>query len=98
MGVQVSGSTALHLAARWGHVEVIMELLLRGEADASVADIKGRTAEQVAAEYQRMRAAVRLRPINLGIVLQNALCSQSGLILCVCVLYVLGGAGRLAKR
>ena len=74
MGFQVSGSTALHLAARWGHVEVIMELLLRGEADAGVVDTKGRTAEQVAAEYQRMRAAVRLRPIKFGIVLCNWRC------------------------
>eukprot|EP01044_Picomonas_judraskeda_P013710 COSAG03_NODE_2099_length_3125_cov_32.812293_1_plen_125_part_00 len=58
---QVSGSTALHLAARWGHVDVLMELLLRGGAEASVVDANGRTAEKVAAEYRRLRATVRRR-------------------------------------
>jgi hypothetical protein len=56
--LQVSGSTALHLAARWGHVEVLMELLLHGGADASLADGNGRTAEEIAVGYRRLRAAV----------------------------------------
>ena len=56
----VSGSTALHLAARWGHVHVVQELLLRGDADASLRDGKGRTAEEVAEAYGHGRTAASL--------------------------------------
>lgn len=43
-----------------------MELLLRGGADASVVDANGRTAEEVAAEYRRIRATVCLHSIHLS--------------------------------
>ena len=60
-----SGATALHLAARWGHVEVLQELLLHGQADAEMTDIRGRTAEEVAWEYGRQRAAHALESWRL---------------------------------
>ena len=35
------GCTALHLAARWGHVDVLQELLCHGGADWERRDAKG---------------------------------------------------------
>ena len=56
----VSGCTALHLAARWGHVDVLQELLCHGGADCKRRDAKGRTPEQVALQMQHHRAAALL--------------------------------------
>ena len=52
----ISGCTALHLAARWNHVEVLQELLVRGCADCAVKDEKGRTPEALARQMGHWRA------------------------------------------
>ena len=39
-GCRESGNTPLHAAANWGHVEMVMLLLAKGEADVNAANPK----------------------------------------------------------
>ena len=58
----VSGATALHLAARWGHISVLQQLLVHAEGiDLQLEDARGRTAAQLAAEMGHHAAAIMLQ-------------------------------------
>lgn len=50
---KAGGETALHIASRKGHLEVVRELLLV-EADVSIANAMGKTPSDLAAQQQHL--------------------------------------------
>ncbi|PNH00522.1 Histone-lysine N-methyltransferase EHMT1, partial [Tetrabaena socialis] len=45
------GSTALHLASRWDHADVVGLLLLQGQADVAAKDAGGSSALNLASQW-----------------------------------------------
>jgi ankyrin repeat protein len=54
-----NGDTALHDASRFGHTEVVKALLAEG-AEKNIKNSKGKTASDVAKDYEKMEVVAQL--------------------------------------